>query len=178
MSRVILETARLSLREMTPQDIDFIARMMAHPEVNRFYERRFTREESEIWLDRQIERYRRDGIGLWLVVDRATRQPLGQVGLAMQDVDGERLPEIGWLLDRSHWGHGYATEAGAAIRDAAFNEWGHRLLISLIRPVNHASQRVAERLGMTDRRRVQFHGFEHCVFEIARQRQQSEAPVR
>jgi RimJ/RimL family protein N-acetyltransferase len=168
MSRVILETPRLILREMTPQDIDFIAMMMAHPEVNRFYERRFTREESEIWLDRQIERYRRDGTGLWLVVDRESRQPLGQVGLAMQDVEGERLPEMGWLLDRAHWGRGYATEAGAAVRDAAFNEWGHRLLISLIRPVNLASQRVAHRLGMTERRHVQFHGFEHCVFEIAK----------
>jgi ribosomal-protein-alanine N-acetyltransferase len=168
VSRVILETARLALREMVPQDIDFIATMMAHPEVNHFYERRFTREESEIWLDRQIERYRRDGTGLWLVVDRQSQQPVGQVGLAMQEVEGERLPEIGWLLHRPFWGQGYATEAGAAVRDAAFKDWGHPLLISLIRPVNHASQRVAMRLGMTDRRRVHFHGFEHCVFEIAK----------
>jgi RimJ/RimL family protein N-acetyltransferase len=168
MSRVILETTRLILREMVPNDIDFIATMMAHPEVNHFYERRFTREESEIWLERQIERYRRDGTGLWLVIDRQTNNPVGQVGLAMQEVEGERLPEIGWLLDRPHWGRGYATEAGAAVRDAALNEWGHALLISLIRPVNLASQRVATRLGMTDRRRVHFHGFEHCVFEIAK----------
>lgn len=171
MSRVILETARLILREMTPQDIDFIATMMAHPEVNRFYERRFSRGESQIWLDRQLERYRRDGTGLWLVVDRQSHTPVGQVGLAMQDVNGDRLPEIGWLLHRPYWGHGYATEAGAAVRDKAFNEWGHTLLISLIRPVNLASQRVAQRLGMTVRRHVQFHGFEHCVFEIAKQPQ-------
>ena len=169
MSRVILETPRLILREMVPQDIDFIATMMAHPEVNHFYERRFTREESEIWLERQIERYRRDGTGLWLVLDRQTKESVGQVGLAMQEVEGERLPEIGWLLHRPYWGHGYATEAGAAVRDTAFAEWSHPLLISLIRPVNDASKRVAIRLGMTDRRRVHFHGFEHCVFEIARQ---------
>jgi len=168
MSRVILGTARLVLREMVPQDIDFIATMMAHPEVNHFYERRFTREESEIWLDRQIERYRRDGTGLWLVVDRQSQKPVGQVGLAMQEVEGERLPEIGWLLHRPYWGQGFATEAGAAVRDTAFTEWGHLRLISLIRPVNHASQRVAMRLGMTDRRRVHFHGFEHCVFEITK----------
>ena len=166
MSRIILGTERLILREMTPEDIDFIAEMMAHPDVNFFYERRFPREESEIWLERQIERYRRDGTGLWLAIDRSTGLPVGQVGLAMQDVQGERLPEIGWLLHRPYWGRGYATEAGAAIRDAAFAEWGHRRLISLIRPVNLNSQRVARRLGMVDRRRVMFHGFEHCVFEI------------
>jgi RimJ/RimL family protein N-acetyltransferase len=168
VSRLVLETPRLLLREMTMGDIDFIAAMMAHPEVNHFYERRFTRAESETWLERQLERYRRDGKGLWLAVERATDKPVGQVGLAWQDVDGERHPEIGWLLDRPHWGRGFATEAGAATRDAAFNEWGYDHVISLIRPVNLPSQRVALRLGMTEGRRVQFHGYEHCVFEISR----------
>ena len=168
MSRVILETSRLLLREMTPQDVDFIAAMMAHPEVNHYYDRQFSRAESETWLERQLERYRRDGTGLWLAVERATGRPVGQVGLAFQDVEGERHPEIGWLLDRPHWGRGYATEAGAATRDAAFNQWGYDHVISLIRPVNLASQRVALRIGMTEGRRVQFHGYEHCVFEVAR----------
>lgn len=168
MSRVILETPRLLLREMTPRDIDFIAAMMAHAEVNYYYERQFTRADSETWLDRQLERYRRDGKGLWLVLERATGRPVGQVGLAFQHVDGERHPEIGWLLDRAYWGLGYATEAGAATRDAAFNEWGYDHVISLIRPVNLPSQRVARRIGMTEGRRVMFHGYEHCVFEIAR----------
>ena len=167
MSKVILETPRLRLREMTPKDIDFVAAMMAHPEVNFFYERRFTRAESEVWLERQLERYRRDGRGLWLAERRETGLPIGQIGLAFQDVEGERHPEIGWLLDRPHWGQGYATEGGAAIADAAFNQWGYDHVISLIRPVNEPSQRVARRIGMTERRRVQFHGYEHCVFELA-----------
>jgi RimJ/RimL family protein N-acetyltransferase len=56
-------------------------------------------------------------------------------------------PELGWALIRAHWGHGYATEAAAAIRD-----WGHEArsierLVSLITPDNLRSQRVAERLG-------------------------------
>jgi RimJ/RimL family protein N-acetyltransferase len=167
MSRVILETPRLFLREMTRRDIDFIASMMAHPDVNRFYERRFTRAESETWLERQLDRYRRDGKGLWLAVERQTGKPVGQIGLAFQDVEGERHPEIGWLLAREYWGQGFATEGGAATRDAAFNEWGYDHVISLIRPVNVNSQRVAKRLGMIEGRRVQFHGYEHCVFELA-----------
>jgi ribosomal-protein-alanine N-acetyltransferase len=168
MSRVILETPRLILREMTMDDLDFIASMMAHPEVNHFYERRFSRAESETWLERQLDRYRRDGKGLWLVIERATGDPVGQVGLAWQDVDGERHPEIGWLLDRRYWGRGFATEAGAATRDAAFADWGYDHVISLIRPVNVQSKRVALRIGMTEGRRVQFHGVEHLVFELAR----------
>ncbi len=169
MKGVVLETPRLWLREMTGSDLDFVATMLAHPDVNHHYERRFTRAESEEWLSRQFDRYRRDGHGLWLVLERTTSQPVGQVGLSMQDVEGTRHPEVGWLLHRPYWGQGYATEAGAATRDAAFERWGYDHVISLIRPVNVPSQRVARRIGMTEGRLVHFHGFEHVVFGITRE---------
>ena len=164
MTGIVLETARLRLREMTHGDLDFVATMLAHPEVNHYYERRFTRAESSEWLSRQLDRYRRDGHGLWLVLERETSEPVGQVGLCMQDVEGTRQPEIGWLLHRPFWGKGYATEAGAATRDAAFARWGYDHVISLIRPVNVPSQRVALRIGMMPGRLVYFHGHEHFVF--------------
>ncbi len=169
MNAAVLDTSRLLMREMTAADLDFVAAMLAHPEVNQYYERRFTREESKDWLSRQIDRYRRDGHGLWLVMDRQSGEPLGQVGLCMQEVEGIRHAEIGWLLHRPHWGKGYATEAGAATRDAAFARWGYDHVISLIRPVNVPSQRVALRIGMTQGRVVQFHGFEHLVFGVSKE---------
>ncbi|HLG16634.1 MAG TPA: GNAT family N-acetyltransferase [Blastocatellia bacterium] len=121
--QTILETSRLLLRDLVPDDLDFVATMLAHPEVNRYYERQFDRYDAEVWLNRQIERYRRDGHGLWLALDRETGTPMGQVGLAIQEVESVSHPEIGWLLHRPFWGRGYATEAAAATRDAAFNRW-------------------------------------------------------
>src|SRR5688572_4751838 len=112
----VLETPRLLLREMVPEDIDFLAGMLADPEVSHHYERRFTRDAAEEWLQRQLRRYRDDGHGLWLASERETGAPVGQVGLLLQDVERIRRPEVGWLLDRPHWGKGYATEAGAAVR--------------------------------------------------------------
>jgi [ribosomal protein S5]-alanine N-acetyltransferase len=162
--RTVLETARLQLREMGPDDIDFIAEMLANAEVTRYYERRFTRADAQAWLERQLGRYRDDGHGLWLVRERETGCAVGQVGLAMQEVEGTRRPEIGWLLHRPYWGKGYATEAGIATRDAAFTRWGYPQVISLIRPVNEPSRRVAERLGMQPGSRVPFHGFEHILY--------------
>jgi RimJ/RimL family protein N-acetyltransferase len=162
----ILETPRLRLRELAPEDLDFVAEMLADPEVTRYYERTFTRQDASEWLDRQLRRYAQDGHGLWLVLLRPEESPIGQVGLATQEVEGRRHPEIGWLLHRPFWGNGYATEAGAATRDAAFARWGYPEVISLIRPVNAASRRVAERVGMQARRRVRFHGFEHILYGL------------
>jgi RimJ/RimL family protein N-acetyltransferase len=152
---------------MVPEDLDFVATMLADPDVSRYYERRFDRADAQVWLDRQLARYLRDGHGLWLVEERDTGVPVGQVGLAMQEVEGQRHPEIGWLLHRPCWGRGYATEAGAAARDVAFRRWQYPCLISLIRPVNLPSRRVAERLGMAPGREVEFHGFPHLVYSIA-----------
>jgi RimJ/RimL family protein N-acetyltransferase len=56
-------------------------------------------------------------------------------------------PELGWALTRAHWGHGYATEAAAAIRDWAHERRNIDRLVSLISPDNVRSQRVAKRLG-------------------------------
>jgi RimJ/RimL family protein N-acetyltransferase len=82
----------------------------------------------------------------------------------MQEVEGTRRPELGWLLHRPFWGKGYATEAATATRDAAFGRWGYREVISLVRPENLPSRRVAERLGMRADRHVTFHGFDHIVY--------------
>lgn len=162
----VVETARLALWEMTPNDVDFVAAMLADEEVTKYDERRFSRIEAEEWLSRQIERYRRDGHGLWLVTERDTGDAVGQVGLALQDVEGRHEPEVGWLLHRPFWGRGYATEAAIGVRDAAFARWSYPALISLVRPANLPSQRVAQRIGMTPGRRVQFHGFEHIVYGV------------
>ena len=169
MTQIVLATARLILRELTPEDLDFVATMLEHPDVNRYYGKRFTHDDAAEWLDRQLERYRCDGHGLWLVVEGATKKPVGQVGLMLQDVEGQRCAEIGWLLGRPWWGHGYATEAAAATRDLARERWGYARLISLVRPENEPSRRVTERIGMRAGRHVVFHGFEHIVYETGNQ---------
>jgi len=91
----------------------------------------------------------------------------GQVGLALQDVEDAKLPELGWLLARPFWGLGYATEAGRAARRLAGTRWGYPSVISLIRPENTPSRRVAERVGLVAGREVDFHDFRHIVYEGA-----------
>jgi RimJ/RimL family protein N-acetyltransferase len=166
--KVVLETSRLRLREMTHGDIDFVAAMLADPEVMRYYPRCYSREESEAWVERQLERYARFGHGLWLVLDRMSAAPVGQVGLVMQTVDGVEEPEVGYLIDRPFWRRGLATEAACAVRDYAFTILARPHVISLVRTVNMPSQCVARKLGMVPVRRTLFRDLEHLVFQVWR----------
>ena len=163
-----LTSERLRLRPLSLDDLDFVAGMLANPAVMRFYPHVYSREESEGWLRRQLARYDRDGYGLMLVEHRRTRQPIGQVGLLMQEVDGVIEPEIGYLIDQAYWRRGFAREAALAVRDHAFGELGYQHLISLIRPGNLPSQGVARHLGMSPVRETTFHDLTHLVFLIDR----------
>ena len=74
----------------------------------------------------------------------------------------------GWLIRRSRWGHGYATEAARAAVDFAFTTVGAGEVISLIRPDNTRSIRVAEKIGETLQRMQVIDGVENCVYGITR----------
>ncbi len=64
--------------------------------------------------------------------------------------------EIAYLIARSHWGVGLATEAARAIRDYGFGRLGQSRLVSIIHRDNLASRRVAEKAGLHPERQVQF----------------------
>lgn len=168
--KIVLETARLRLREMSLEDLDFVAEMLADPDVMRFYPKCYSRDEAEHWIQRQVDRYSRDGHGLWLVTEKLTGLPAGQVGLVMQTVEGVAEPEVGYLIHRPFWRRGFAAEAAGATRDYAFHNLSKPRVISLIRPNNLPSQGVARKIGMTREPRVVMHaGFQHWVFTSSHQ---------
>jgi RimJ/RimL family protein N-acetyltransferase len=165
----ILETSRLILREMSLDDLDFVAAMLADPEVMRYYPKCYSRAEAGIWIERQMKRYARHGHGLWLVLDKATGQPVGQAGLLIQQVRGVEEKEVAYLTARPSWRRGFATEAARACRDYAFEVLGRQRVIALIRPENIPSQAVARKLGLQpEPDRIQHSGFEHIVFAVSR----------
>jgi RimJ/RimL family protein N-acetyltransferase len=164
----IIETPRLALREMTLDDLDFVAEMVAHPEVMRFYPKRYSRDEARGWIERQQDRYARHGHGLWLVQDRATGEPRGMVGLMMQHVEGIDEPEVGYLIHYPYWRQGFAAEAAAASRDYAFNVRGYPHVISLIRPINLPSRAVARKNGLKPWKHTMHAGYLHVVFRRER----------
>jgi len=83
-------------------------------------------------------------------------------------VDGANEVEIGYHVHRDQWGQGLATEAARACRDFGFSHLSVERLISLIRPENQASRRVAEKNGMTIWKEVIRVGLPHLVYSIRR----------
>ena len=160
----MLETPRLSLREMSPGDLDFVASMLAHPEVMRFWPAPYHRAEAEAWVDRQGERYARHGYGYWIVLEKATGRPVGQAGLLRQEVDGAEETGLGYIVHRPFWRRGIAKEAAAACLDHAFEVLGKRRAVALIRPENTPSRGVTRSLGMRPQGSTVWVGFEHTVY--------------
>jgi ribosomal-protein-alanine N-acetyltransferase len=164
----ILETPRLILREFSPDDVDALARVLSDPETMRFYPAPFDRAGVEEWIARNLRRCEKDGHGLWAMVLKETNELIGDCGLTIQDVDGSNEIEIGYHVRRDLWGHGFATEAARACHEFGFAHLNAKRLVSIIRPENLASRRVAEKNGMTVWKEVVRVGFQHLVYSIAR----------
>ena len=165
-----METERLYLRKLTLADRAALCETLQDKEAMYAYEHAFSDEEADAWLARQIARYREDGFGLWAVIRKEDGAFLGQCGITMQDVRGERVPEIGYLLARRYWHMGYATEAARACKQYAFETLGLPAVYSIIRENNLPSRRVAERNGMrvVDTLVKHYYGFAmpHLVYRI------------
>ena len=162
-----LETERLRLRPLVPGDLDALHAVLSDPVSMRFYPRPFDREKTRAWIDRWIADYER-GLGLLAIEERTTGGLVGDCGPSLQQVDDAAFVELGWHVRGDRQGRGYATEAGAACRDRAWQVFDVDRLISLIRPENVPSWKVARKLGFRPWRGTVRAGMAHVVWLIDR----------
>ena len=122
-------------------------------------------------------------IGIWCVVDRSSKEKLGTAILLPMPIEeddtnwdlvvGDELPdceiEIGYMLRRSAWGKGYATEATNRLLEFAFEETPLEELVAVIDPENAASQRVLEKCGLVHEGIRRAYAEECPGFRITRQ---------
>ena len=146
----ILETDRLILRHLEPDDLDDLFALYADPEVVRYIpDAPQTLAETKEELDWFLHGHpRRPELGLWATIFKPTNQFVGRCGLLPWTIDGQDEVEVAYTIAPSHWGQGLGTEAAQAILDYGFNALGFTRLVSLIDEENVASIRVAEKIGM------------------------------
>lgn len=146
--KMILETERLFLREMTMDDFDSMYAVLADPEIMQHYPYSFDEERVRSWIERNMKRYTDDGFGLWAVCLKDTGEMIGDCGLTLQNIDGTMLPEIGYHIRKDQQRKGYAKEAAMAVRDWAFGNTEYPALYSYCKYTNVGSFKTAESIGM------------------------------
>jgi len=147
----ILETERLLLRRLVPEDLDALYTLYSDPIVRRYFPEgtltlEETREELEWFLNGHP---RHPELGLWATILKETGQFIGRCGLLPWTIDDQFEVEIAYMLGKEYWGQGLASEAAQGIARYAHEQLGLTRLICLIDHDNAASIRVATKTGMT-----------------------------
>jgi len=153
------------MRGRTLEDFPFFLEMWKDPEVTRFIGGK-PREEEDTWTKylRMLGHWSVMGFGYWVVEEKATGTPVGEVGFGdfkrdmMPSIKGE--PEMGWVLAPFAHGKGYATEAAlAAVLWGGKNLKAARMSC-IIEPEHVGSIRVAEKCGFQETAHTTYHGEE------------------
>jgi [ribosomal protein S5]-alanine N-acetyltransferase len=190
-----LESARLVLRRVAPDDLPFFTRVHALPEVAQYLYpggRPRSPEEMAAWLQSTLESYEELALGYLAVLRKEDGALIGRCGL-MELVVESAAPEhgirkgwfgraqapagvaltfeceLGYTFDPAVWGQGFATEAVRCVRDYARDVLLLSYAISAILPQNARSRRVAERFGVRPAGQMEAVGltFDRYVWPLA-----------
>ena len=148
---IVLETSRLILRHLELNDLNDLYKLYSNPEIRKYFPDGVltleeTREELEWFMNGHPDH---PELGLWATIHKETSMFIGRCGLLPWEIDGKQEVEIAYLLDKLFWHKGLATEAAQGILEYGFEKLNLSRLICLMAPENSASQRVAQRVGMS-----------------------------
>jgi RimJ/RimL family protein N-acetyltransferase len=145
----ILETERLILRQLTPDDSEFILELLNDPSFIRNIGDRNVRTVEDACsyiLNGPVASYAKNGFGLYLVLLKETGESIGMCGLIKRDVLDD--VDIGYALLPRYWSKGYAVEAAQATKEYAKDVIGLKRIVAIVDPANEGSIRVLEKLGL------------------------------
>lgn len=148
MNEVFLETERLLLKKMSDEDFDDIAQMLQNPQVMYAWEHDFSDKDVYDWIQKNMHYYEEYGYAYFLAYEKTRNTPIGQIALLQDRVNGTDYIEVGYIIKKEYWGHGYSKEGAQGLIDYAFEHLKAPEVIAEIRPGNLWSRNVAQSLGM------------------------------
>ena len=144
---MVIETERLFLREMAYDDFWALYQVLTDSDIMQHYPYRFDENRVRNWIERNIERYRIFGFGLWAVCLKDTGEMIGDCGLTMQLINGQIKPEIGYHIRADKQKNGFAKEAAIAVRDWTFHNTPFNIVYSYMVHTNEPSYKTAISYG-------------------------------
>jgi ribosomal-protein-alanine N-acetyltransferase len=166
-----LETERLILREIISSDVEGMFELDSNPEVHLFLGNKPVKHigESYAYIDNVRQQYTDNGIGRWAVILKETNEFIGWSGIKLikEEINNhQNFYEIGYRFIQKHWGKGYASEAGLAFVDYAFNEMKVEKLYAYADAGNVNSRHILEKLGMHYVNSFEHDGEEEVWYEM------------
>lgn len=167
-----IETARLYLRQFTPEDLDDLYRIYSDPEIMNYITGVRTREATETAIHTMLKRWEENNFGMWALVHKIDRKMIGRCGLGFLDNTPE--VELGYALDKVYWNQGLVTEASFASLNYGFQILKLERIVAIARPENIASQRVIQKVGMKYEKNARYYEIDVVYYSISRERFQSQ----
>lgn len=180
---LILKSERLLLRPLVETDLDVEIEIGTDPEVMKYIVEPKTEDQIAQEMPNYVRRCAGGCIGIWCVTDRSTEEKFGTAILLPLPIDedyrnwdlvaGDELPdceiEIGYILKKSAWGNGYATETCRRLLKFAFQETPLNEIVAVTAPMNIASQNVLRKSGLAEEGMRRAYAKQHPGYRITRQ---------
>lgn len=146
----ICNTRRLIIRELTVEDIKDLYQIYQNKDVTQYI------DDMSDYLDIEVEKHKAYiknvysfyGYGLWGVYSKTTKKLIGRCGIENKVIDGKQEIELSYLLDKQHWGYGYALECCKSVIQYAKDTLEIKRLAAVIDKLNARSINLAINLGM------------------------------
>jgi RimJ/RimL family protein N-acetyltransferase len=164
----ILETQRLLLRHLIMDDLEALFALYRDLEIRKYFpEGVLNLEETKEELEWHMNGHpKHPELGLWATIHKETGKFIGRCGLLPWTIEGQDEVEIAYLLDKNFWHQGLATEAAKGIMKHGFETLNLSRLICMIDLENVASQKVAQRIGMTFEKKIDEYEGDNLPFFI------------
>lgn len=172
--KFFIETERLLFREMVLEDAPGMFELDSDPEVLKYLWMKVQTkiEESEAVIRMVRDQYETLGIGRYSVVLKETNEFIGWGGLKLVKtvVNGHTdFYDMGYRLQRKHWGKGYATEIAKASLVYGFDKMNLETIYAYAMREHKVSRKVLEKAGMKFIEDFEDDGIKDCWYRITRQ---------
>lgn len=172
--QIFIETERLILRELMPDDDQGLFEMESDKEVHTYLGNNpiTTIEQARYYIGFIQQQYIDNGIGRWAVIEKATGNFIGWSGLKlMKELTNNHVEyyDLGYRFAKKYWGKGYATESAKAMLDYGFNQLAQSNIYALAHIGNSGSRNVLEKTGLRYIETFDWNGTDHDWFSISRQ---------
>ena len=165
----ILETERLILRELNPNDAEDFYKLNLNYNVIKYTGNSAFKniDEARIFLE-NYQDYKINGYGRWSVINKETNRFIGWCGLKFGEMKDET--DIGFRFFEEEWNKGFATESAKACINYGFDKLNLKRIIGRAMKENIASIKVLEKIGLVYEKDVHFDGKQAVIYKIESQK--------